>query len=162
MPSSPLRAVGVDGPCLRLSCNSTALPAMPGCRAPVRRVPRGPTPSTDRPLRRPRLPGMGGRCPECASGYCSAASLLLMVFSVFYKDFYKEQVGLAGQAFSFARGKFQKSQGLIPPVKDLREEVVSLICENEQSLGGVLSLESGPSVWNPGPQSALLCMLLTK
>lgn len=64
---------------------------------------------------------MGGRCPECASGYCSAASLLLMVFSVFYKDFYKEQ------AFSFARGKFQKSQGLIPPVKDLREEVVLLI-----------------------------------
>ena len=39
-------------------------------------------------------------------------------------------MGLATKAFLFARGKFEKSQGLVSPVEDLREEIFFLICED--------------------------------
>lgn len=68
------------------------------------------------------------------------------VFCLYCKDS-GEPVGLASQAFSFARRKFEKSQDLRSPAEDLREDSVPPICEGEQSLGS--------SVWNSGPR--LLC-----
>jgi len=69
-----------------------------------------------------------------------------MVFSVFVIKTGENRWDLQARLFRFARRKFQKSQGLISPAEDLREEIVSLIYGDEQSLGGFFSLEFWPPV----------------
>lgn len=121
---------------LTFSCNFAALPAMLGglCTCASSGVVTSPArPSWQR---RRRLLRVGDRCTTHTCGLSTSRGVLCL----YCKDS-GEQVGLASQAFSFARRKFQKSRDLRSLAEDLREAVVHPICEEEQSLGGFFGLE---------------------